>query len=175
METLKGELLYEIISNIDRQNWEMSTKLQSVFDLILDTANMYSVPPERMPKMIVILSDMQFDECVDDVGGGSARTWYAGDRSPPPPHPRVTNWEAIEQKYAKSGYQRPTIVFWNLRGDTIDFPVTDKVPNTALIGGFSADIFNLLMDGNIPDPYQVMRKAIDNPRYFRIVTHEKEP
>ncbi len=167
METLKGELLCEIVGNMDAHNWECSTRLQPVFDLILDTANMYGVPAERMPKMLVILSDMQFSSCVTDISGGS-NSYFGRVPSAIP----ITNWEAIENKYAKSGYTRPTIVFWNLRGDTLDFPVTDKVPNTALVGGFSADILNLLMDGNVPNPYEVMRKAIDNPRYSRVVVHE---
>ena len=169
METLKGELLCEIVGNMDTTNWECSTRLQPVFDLILDTANMYGVSAERMPKMIVILSDMCFNSCVRDISGGSNSFGYGRNSKVP-----ITNWEAIENKYAKSGYTRPTIVFWNLRGDTLDFPVTDKIPNTALIGGFSADILNLLLDGNVPDPYSVMRKAIDNPRYTRVVAHEKK-
>jgi hypothetical protein len=172
METLKGKYLHEMVNNLDRNNWECSTRLQPVFDLILDTANMYSVPADRMPKMLVILSDMQFDECVTDIKGKekSSYPYYRSSTASIP----VTNWEAIEAKYKKSGYERPTIVFWNLRGDTLDFPVTDKVPNTALVGGFSADILNLLMDGNVPNPYEVMRKAIDNPRYSRVVVHETE-
>ena len=164
MEILKGKLLCDILSNLDTRNWECSTRLQPVFDLILDTANMYNVPADRMPKMLVVLSDMSFDSCVQDISGGSNFYGRSGTQ--------ITNWDAIEKKYAKSGYERPTIVFWNLRGDTLDFPVTDKVPNTALVGGFSADILNLLMDGNIPDPYKVMRKAIDDPRYSRVVAHE---
>jgi hypothetical protein len=167
METLKGNLLCEIMGNLDTNNWEASTRLQPVFDLILDTANMYDVPADRMPKMIVVLSDMQFNQCVTDISGKS-NSYYGRNTFVA----QITNWEAIEKKYAKSGYTRPTIVFWNLRGDTLNFPVTDKVPNTALVGGFSADILNLLMDGNVPNPYEVMRKAIDNPRYSRVVVHE---
>jgi len=171
METLKGKYLYEIINNLDTNNWECSTRLQPVFDLILDTANMFNIPANRMPKMLVILSDMCLDQCVADVGGGSNS--YGYERSSSFSN-QITNWEAIDAKYTKSGYTRPNIVFWNLRGDTLDFPVTDKIPNTVLVGGFSADILNLLMEGNVPDPYQVMRKAIDNPRYARVVAHETE-
>ena len=54
METLKGNLLCEIMGNLDKKNWECSTRLQPAFDLILDTANMYNVPADRMPKMLVI-------------------------------------------------------------------------------------------------------------------------
>ncbi len=112
---------------------------------------------------------MSWDSSVSDVKGNVNSYGYGRKTTP------ITNWEAIEKKYAKSGYERPTIVFWNLRGDTLDFPVTNDVPNTALVGGFSADILNLLMDGNVPNPYEVMRKAIDNPRYARVVAHEKSP
>lgn len=163
METLKGKYLHEMITNLDKNNWEYSTRLQPVFDLILDTANMYNVPADRMPKMLVIFSDMCWDQCVADVSGDE--NVYGYEKYP------LTNWESIEKKYAKSGYERPTIVFWNLRGDVLDFPITNDVPNTALVGGFSTDILNLLMDGHVPNPYGVMRKAIDNPRYSRVVVH----
>ncbi len=146
METLKGNTLCEIFQRMDKCHWDMSTRLQPVFDMILTAASAFSVPPEKMPKMLVILSDMQFDAACPDR----------------------TNWEEIDRKYREAGYNRPVIVFWNLRGDTLDFPVTDKVSGTALVSGFSASTLSLLMDGNVPNPYQVMRKAIDNPRYERI-------
>lgn len=148
METLKGNTLCEIFQNMDKCHWDMSTRLQPVFDMILTIAVTFSVPPEKMPKMLVILSDMQFDTACPDNS--------------------QTNWEEIDRKYLEAGYNRPVIVFWNLLGDTLDFPVTDKVSGTALVSGFSAATLSLLMDGNVPDPYQVMRKAIDNPRYRRI-------
>ena len=87
--------------------WGGSTNFQSAFDLILNMAVMFNVPPEQMPQAMAVLSDMQFN-----IADGNR-----------------TNWEEIERKYAAAGYRRPTIIFWNLSGSSIDYPVPhDKVP-----------------------------------------------
>jgi len=143
LETIHGETLHEIYNNIDKINWDMNTDFAKVFDLILDQAVFFSVSPENMPSVLVVLSDMQFDEA--DNG--------------------KTNWDYIEKKYNLAGYERPTIIFWNLRGNTVDFPVTKDVPRTALIGGFNMEILNSVIDGKIPNPLDVMRKVIDSERY----------
>jgi hypothetical protein len=118
------------------------------FDLILNTARMFNVPAEQMPKTLYIFSDMQFNEAC--------------------PENRRTNFQVIEQKYRDAGYVRPNIVYWNLRGDTVDFPVEKDVPNTALVSGFSQAILQIFMNGTIVSPYHAMRVAIDAPRYSRI-------
>ena len=154
MERFTGGTLSSIIKNIDYSNWTMTTRLQPVFDLILNTATMFKVPPENMPKMLIILSDMQFDSAC--------------------PNNSQTNWTVIEKKYAKYGYTRPTLIFWNLNANTLDIPIpSDKVPNTALVSGFSPNTFDQLLDGDVPSPFSIMRKTIDNPRYARITVSKE--
>jgi hypothetical protein len=149
LEHLKGDDLHSIIKNMDHKNWQMTTDFQAVFDLLLNTAKMYNVPQESMPKMLIVISDMQFDAA---NRGGSK-----------------TNWEALEKKYADAGYTRPTIVFWDARGNTLDMPVPhSNVPNCSLIGGFSANLLNPLIDGEVPSPLHLMKKVIESERYSRI-------
>src|SRR5690606_23069459 len=78
METFKGDDLYEIVSNMDHKNWGVNTDFEAVFDLLLETAKTYKVPAENMPQMLIVISDMQFDEA---RRGGQ------------------TNWESLEKKY----------------------------------------------------------------------------
>ena len=149
MQTIKGESLHDMLTNLDTRNWDMTTNFQSVFDLILETAEAFAVPQERMPGMLIVISDMQFDQA--NKSG------------------RATNWEEIERKYAEKGYTRPTIVFWNARSNTLDMPTPhSSVPNCALIGGFSANLLNPLIDGKVPSPLALMRKVIDSERYARV-------
>jgi hypothetical protein len=67
----KPELLClsgNIIQKIDQlvtSRWEMNTNLDNAFLLILHTALSNQVKPEYMPKVLMIFSDMQFDECAD--------------------------------------------------------------------------------------------------------------
>lgn len=153
-QKLKGETLCEMVSGMDKQNWGMTTNLQSVFDILLQTAQMYNTPAESMPSSIVIISDMQFNSCVKD------RT--------------ITNWDAIERKYHEAGYNRPTIIFWNVNSATVDMPVPDSnVPNCILISGFNTSTFNLILNNKIPNPLDVVREVIDSERYQRIVIDDE--
>lgn len=153
METFQGDELYQMINNMDTRNWKMSTKLEAVFDMILETASAFSVPQENMPKMLIVISDMQFDQCQTGK----------------------TNWDNIEKKYKEKGYTRPTLVFWDARGNTLDMPAPhSNVPNCALIGGFSANLLDPLIDGIVPSPFLLMRKVIDSERYERISLPNKE-
>ena len=127
----------------------MTTNLQAVFDLILNMARTNNLKAEDMPSSLFIFSDMQFDLAC--------------------PTNTQTNFEEIERKYHEAGYVRPKIVFWNLRGNTVDFPIPNEhVPNTSLVSGFSPALLELFLDDRDISPYKIMRKAIDSKRYARI-------
>jgi hypothetical protein len=149
LEELRGDSTHEKVRNVRHSHWEMSTNLQAAFDLILATAKMFKVPPEQMPAMLIVLSDMAFDSACG-----------RNDK---------TNFQVIEEKYRAAGYTRPKIVFWNLQGTSIDFPVASNVPDCALVSGFSGDLLTLFLECGEMTPYLVMRKAIDAERYNRVV------
>jgi len=135
--------LHSQVKYICDQGYGLNTNLQKAFDLILNAATMFKLSSDQMPKVLLILSDMQFDRA---------------DTS--------TNWEVIEKKYTAAGYKRPIIIFWNLSGKAVDYPVPNKkVPNCALLSGFSDSIMYSLLDGVMPDPATIVRKALDNERY----------
>ena len=74
----------------------MSTDFERAFRLILDTATSFNVPQKDMPTMLLVLSDMQFNQSL---------------RGNDLPH-----LDLIREDYEEAGYQMPKIVFWNLRG-----------------------------------------------------------
>ena len=80
-----------------------------------------------------------------------------------------TNFQLIEEKYAKYGYTRPQIIFWNLNGSTNDFPVSVDDNNTALISGYSPSIIKYIINGTKFSPYSILRDTIDDSRYKPIV------
>lgn len=128
--------------------WGTSTNLMGAFELLLKTALLFKASECNMPNTLYIFSDMQFDQAC--------------------PKNSFTNFQLIEEKYMSHGYKRPNVVFWNLRGDTVDFPIEKAVPNTALISGFSPSLMELFMTGDTIEPYNVMLKALNSPRYSRI-------
>ncbi len=96
-----------------------------------------------MPKTLLILSDMQFDQCAkfDDSA-----------------------YEMIQRKYEAAGYAMPNIVFWNLRA-TDNVPVKFDQRGTALVSGFSPSVMKGVLSGAAMTPEAIMRATVDVPRY----------
>ena len=148
MEHLKGTLSHKM-AQMSRANWEMTTNLHAAFDEILNIAVKGRVSQEDMPQMMLILSDMQFDQCTryDDSA-----------------------MQMIARKYEAAGYAVPKIVFWNLsmygkeNGNT---PVKFDERGTAHISGFSPAIMKSVLANDLEDftPYNVMVKTLMNDRY----------
>lgn len=134
------------IDQMVKSNWEMNTNLHAAFDKILSVAKTGNVPAEEMPKMVLILSDMQFDACVrhDDSA-----------------------MQMIERKYSEAGYELPKVVFWNLNASYGNAPVKFDKSGTALVSGFSPAIVKPLLYGDIDSftPEAIMLKTIMDDRY----------
>lgn len=141
---LKGNIV-EKCDQMVKSDWGMSTNLHAAFEKILNVAIKGKVPQAEMPEMLLILSDMQFDRCVnyDDSA-----------------------MEMIERKYTAEGYTVPQIVFWNLNA-TDNVPVKSDKSGAALVSGFSPSIVKAILAADMSEftPYGIMMKAIMNDRY----------
>ncbi len=147
--TIRGKSLYDQVTDVKRMNWDMNTDFIAVFRLILSKSKQYRILPENMPNRLYVLSDMQFDQA------------SAGNYQ--------TNYETIKCMYHQCGYELPEIVFWNLQGNTLDFPIGDATQlGVALVSGFSPSILKALINGRELSPVTVLREAIDDRRYDSI-------
>lgn len=126
-------------------DWAMSTNLNAAFAKILKTATDQKVAAADMPDTLVILSDMQFNGCVNHDDSAL---------------------EMIRRKYEEAGYKVPTVVFWNLNasGNT---PVSYDTSGVALVSGFSPAIATAVLKADIKNisPESIMMEAIMRPRY----------
>jgi hypothetical protein len=142
--TLKGNIV-EKVDQMSKSNWEMSTNLHAAMSKILDVAVKGSVPESDMPKMLLILSDMQFNQCArfDDSA-----------------------MEMIERKFADAGYTVPQIVFWNLNSSG-NVPVAADKTGAALVSGFSPSIMTALLSADLDQftPEGIMLKTVMSDRY----------
>lgn len=145
LEVLKGNSLKEIVMNLERASWEMSTNLQAVFDLILTTAVKNKIPQSEMPDALYIISDMQFNVAVK-----------GNDKS---------NFQVIEQKYKAAGYARPRLVFWNVNATSKGSPVQMDETGTALVSGASPSILKTLLSAKTVTPYDTMLETLGQERY----------
>lgn len=143
LEVLKGNLV-DKLNQLENADWGMSTNLHGAFEAILKYATECQVQEKHMPKYVLILSDMEFNDCTnfDDSA-----------------------MEMIERKYKVAGYNVPNIVFWNLNARPGNVPVKHDKKGVALVSGFSPAIMTSILAAESLDPVSVMMQTLNNPRY----------
>lgn len=144
LHEIYGETLIDKMNSIQLGD-VANTNIQAVFDLILNTALNNNVPEEELPATIYIISDMEFDSCVQ---GG-------------------TNFELIKNKYIKAGYKLPNIVFWNVDAKQRNIPVEENQPGVTLVSGSSLSTFKLVVEGKTPN--DLMEDVVNSERYNKIM------
>jgi len=137
------ETLQQKVHKIKSMSWGGSTNIEAAFTRLLDNA----IAGNQMPKTLYIFSDMQFDQATNNC----------------------TNLSMIESKYKDAGFTRPNIVFWNLRGNTVDFPATEHISKCACVSGFSQALLELFIRGDVLSPYAIMLSALTVPRYDCVI------
>ena len=140
-----------------RSEWGMNTDIQAVFKLILTAGVKHKVPQSEMPTKLLILSDMEFDQCIT---AGSTGGRYASGGSV-----SVSAMEMIEKEFVAAGYKVPQIVFWNLNGRAGNSPVTYNTVGAALVSGFSPSIVKSVLGGEEMTPISIMLKTVMVERY----------
>lgn len=126
-----------------------NTNIQAVFEMMLNRAKAYKVPVEDMPKFILIVSDMEFDDCSFNSS--------------------FSNFENIRSKYQKSGYPMPTLVFWNVNSRNNHTPVTINDRGVVLVSGCSPVIMKYALSAcsNLMD---IVKNVTESDRYS-IITY----
>lgn len=146
LQVLSGTLKERYTQMISSE-WGMSTDLEATFMLILNQATRHKLAESEMPRKILILSDMEFNEAIDS------------NESP---------IEMIRSQYEKSGYKMPQIIFWNIQSRNGGVPVAFDTEGNALVSGFSPAIMKSLINGEIESPQQIMDATIMSDRYSQI-------
>lgn len=124
-------------------DWGANTNLEAAFRMILDVALGHKLPPEDMPGILLILSDIEFDAATSG---------------------KDTALDMIDALYNAAGYTRPTVVFWNLSARPGNTPVRYDEAGTALVSGFSPAIMTAILGGDTT-PQSAMMAAIMADRY----------
>lgn len=159
MLKLKGSLSqrYDQMACTD---WGMNTDIQAVFKLILSAAKTHKLDQKDMPTKILILSDMEFDQCVV-AGEGKKNGYYSVGAE----KVSVSAMTMIEKEFEAAGYKLPQIVFWNLNGRSGNSPVTYNKAGAALVSGFSPSIVKSVLGGEEMTPISIMLKTVMCERY----------
>jgi hypothetical protein len=144
---LKGETFADRLRYAASFNEIANTNLEAVFDLILKSAIKNNVPQSELPAKLIIISDMEFDACVD--------------------HASAVNFKNAKKKYAAHGYKLPQIIFWNVASRHRQQPVTQNEQGVALVSGVTPRIFSMVVEGTL-SPYVFMMETLQGERYAKI-------
>lgn len=142
-----GKTLTEKLKNISTAHWGMSTNIEAVFGLILTAAVNAGANAEDIPKVIYIISDMEFNS----VRGGT----------------NETNYEAAKRMFNAAGFQLPHVVFWNVASRNNNVPATGAANNVTLVSGLSQSTFQYVLEGKTP--VDSMMDILNGERYQQIV------
>lgn len=144
---IKGETFTDKLRYVASFNEIANTNLEAVFNVILETAVKHQVPQAELPAKLIIISDMEFDFCMENA--------------------TATVFENAKAKYARFGYQLPQVVFWNAASRNRHQPVKMNEQGVALVSGVTPRIFSMIA-GGILSPYAFMMDVLRNERYERI-------
>lgn len=162
--TLKGKSLRDKIEHIESIN--ANTNLMAALEMILNVAVANSVSKEDMPKALVIISDMEFDNAVTERDfDWKNRKWNVGSTY------NVSYNERIKKMFTDEGYDVPKIVFWNVnsRHDVFHTMEDEGMENVILVSGQSVSTFKTVLsniEGNAED---AMWNVLNKERYKSVV------
>ena len=137
------------VSRIIRTDLCENTNLESVFDLVLNTAIKNDVDPDDMPKTLIIVSDMEVDcatygQCNQHFMDAMRQKW----------EDRCGGW-----------YDFPNIIYWNVnaRHDTF---IDDARTGVTFISGCSPVLYEQILKG--VSAQELMFDKLDSKRYAEI-------
>jgi hypothetical protein len=145
LQKVQGNNIREKVNNLERAEWGMSTNLEAVFNLILNTAKKNNIPANELPSTVYIVSDMEFNVACHN------------------PNDRL--FKTIKKNYENANYECPTLVFWNVNARNTQSPIKFDERGTCLVSGCSPSILKSLLSGTIVSPEQVMLDTINVKRY----------
>lgn len=168
---LKGDICNKI-RTINKAYWEQNTDIMAAINLILAVAISDNIPPQDMPKMLLILSDMQFDSACPQ--GLETIAYHPNHRNGfvdgydyrPSSSAGITAIKMMQSQYQDSGYKMPTIVFWNINSQD-NVPARKDENGVMLVSGYSPAILKCILDTDIESitPEKLMIKAVSGERY----------
>ena len=135
---IEGDNVQDRLSNISQAEWGMNTDFEKAYMHILNVAKKHNVVPDSMPSMLLVLSDMQFDDSQRNM-----------------PH-----FNHMKEEYEKAGYKLPKIVFWNLDSH-YGTPAKCSDDSVAMVSGYSPSIMKAILNAEEFNPLSIMMEALE--------------
>ncbi len=144
---IKGETFADRLRYAASFSEVADTNLEAVFGLILEAAVNNKVSQSELPQKIYIISDMEFNRCVENAD--------------------LSNFKNVKKLFASHGYELPQVVFWNVCSRNRQQPVTMNEQGVALVSGCTPRLFSAVASGEL-SPYKLMIDILGSERYAKI-------
>ncbi|MCM1213469.1 MAG: DUF2828 domain-containing protein [Lachnospiraceae bacterium] len=125
-----------------------NTNMEATFELVLQTAVQNHLEQEELPRTILVISDMEFDNAVHGV---NADILFA----------------TIRKRFERYGYRLPRLVFWNVNSRTNVIPVRENALGVGLVSGFSVNVCRMVLANEL-DPFACLKKTLEGERYREV-------
>lgn len=141
-----GNSLTDKLNFIESRDWGMNTDLEAAFDAILTAAVNSGQGQDGMPKVLYIISDMEFDQACS--------------------RPSESIFDNAQRKFKEEDLELPHVVFWNVNARNDQAPATKFDNRVTLISGSSQSTFQHAVGGK--SPVELMNEVVNGERYARI-------
>ena len=123
----KSNNLYDKLVELSLYKDHTNTDISKVYNLLID-AYKNGIERKDMIKRIIIISDMEFDSCIEGM----------------------SSFEIFKKQFDCLNIPMPEVIFWNVNARNIHFATDTKQKNIRYISGASNKIVeNLISDGNL--------------------------
>lgn len=145
------------VQRIYSKNICENTNIKGVFDLLLKTAMDHHCAQEEIPENIIIISDMEFDNCASP-----GWRWRGQEDFPAFNKYNVnTELEKIAKEWMYYGYKIPNLIFWNVDARQNNIPMIGN--GASFVSGMSPSIYETIATGKTG--YDLMMDKLNSPRY----------
>lgn len=148
-----------------------STNIQKAMNLIYQKMKTEQIRPNNLPKRLLILTDMGWDQL------DNANNYYSSKHNENDKY--KTHIEEIKTKFEQLGlemwgipFEVPQIIVWNVSGKFQEYHNDTTTEGVYMISGWSPVIIKYLLAGeNVIEklknetPYHGMRRVLDDERY----------
>ncbi|MBP5673779.1 MAG: DUF2828 family protein [Victivallales bacterium] len=163
VDVSKCKSLMEKINECNKHTEVDNTDIEKVFDLILKSAVKARLSQSDMPRSILIISDMEFDEATTMSSSGHG-VFMSHLKS---------LFDEIGDKYKAAGYILPRLVFWNVNNRSGAIPLKKNKAGVALVSGFSPAIASMVFSNKL-NPFAVLLERLESERYVPVGEALKE-
>ena len=159
---------YDKIKSLERAEWGGSTDFEKTMILITNIIRSKKIPESDVPTTLFVFSDMMFNEAHRyDYGSAYENI--------------LKMFEELGNEMYDHPIKPPTIIFWNLRANTVGYPAKATDKGVVMMQGFSPSMLRYIFSGQIvksngtkKTPAEVLETIIADPMYDMVRNMVKE-